>query len=239
MNRKSVTAIQRVFGVPVVVLPVIHLQDEAQGASEALLAFKTGARGVFLIDHRGSFLLTVRSLEAAFARLVAEGFERPWLGANLLNYGPSEAFGLLHEASAHEVRGVWCDGPPNGMRKEPGGHGVWAALWFGGVAFKYQRRTDDLDVEARRSIDAGVDVLTTSGPATGMPCDPEKVRRLRALVGPNGSVGVASGVNAANARGLVDAGADALLVASSIARTGDFHRMDAGRLAELLAAAQP
>lgn len=236
MNRKSVTAIQRAFGVPVVVLPVIHLQDESQGASEALLAFKTGAHGVFLIDHGANAGLVFRSLDRALDRVHAEGFKRPWFGVNLLGHTTPQAFDLLRRENALDVSGVWCDGPPRG---QVGTMLRWHPLWFGGVGFKYQRSMMTIEEEGAESINAGVDVLTTSGPATGMPCDPEKVRRLRALVGPNGSVGVASGVNAANARGLVDAGADALLVASSIARTGDFHRMDAGRLAELLAAEQP
>lgn len=228
------TPIRNVFGEPAVVLPVIHLRDEAQGASEALLAFQTGARGVFLIDHRGRSQLTVRALDVTYAHLVAEGFARPWLGVNLLGFEPSEAFGYLHESGAYEVCGVWCDGAPGRMRKEPGQHGVWAALWFGGVAFKYQRPTSDLDAEAQVSIRAGVDVLTTSGPATGVACDPEKVRRLRSLVGRDRAVGVASGVTVENARGLVEAGADALLVATGISKNGDFHHMDPGRLAELL-----
>ena len=94
--------------------------------------------------------------------------EAAGLGVNLLGFEPSEAFGYLHESGAYEVCGVWCDGAPGRMRKEPGQHGVWAALWFGGVAFKYQRPTSDLDAEALDRLRRRL----TLPPVEPLPSDP-------------------------------------------------------------------
>ena len=119
-------------------------------------------------------------------------------------------------------------------------HGVWRALYFAGVAFKYQNVPRDIVQAAFAEADAGADVLTTSGDGTGIACVPEKVRAIRTAVGPRYGVAVASGVDVQNAGGLVAAGADALLVASSIARElprrqRDFYRFEPAKLRELVA----
>ncbi len=236
MANRNLTPVRRAFDALVVVLPVIHYLDDAQAESEALVAFRAGAPGAFLIDHSGRNHLVVRALASVAERLDAEGFHRPWLGVNLLGLAPVDAFHLLHDQRALDVRGVWCDGASKAVVKHSTSDGVWASLYFGGVAdFKGQPPTGNVERDVLEAAVAGVDVLTTSGPGTGEPCDPEKVRRVRAAAGDFLSVGVASGVTAANARGLVAAGADALLVATGIARGKSFFRMDAGLLAELLA----
>ena len=43
----------------------------------------------------------------------------------------------------------------------------WSGLYFGGVAFTYQRAVSDV-AGAARSATRFVDVVTTSGPATGI-----------------------------------------------------------------------
>ena len=112
---------------------------------------------------------------------------------------------------------------------------MWESTFFASVAFKHQPTPVDIATAAWREVAMGADVLTTSGPETGMPCDPAKVRAIREAVGHEYGVAVASGVRPENVRGLVDAGADALLVATGIARGGDFYRMDPAKLRALIA----
>lgn len=230
---------------PPAVLPVIHLLDLSQGVHEARRAFEAGATGVVLIDHGpcdGSqrmalerSVLTLETAEEAWFALRESGVARPWIGVNFLGLSPAEAFDFLHQKRAVGIAGVWCDGPARGVVKHPASEGVWAATYFAGVAFKYQTVTMSLEAEALLALGHGADVLTTSGPGTGLACDPEKVRRLRALAPPRVGVAVASGVDVTNARPLIEAGASHLLVASSLAEAGDFHRLDQGKLRELLA----
>ena len=195
---------------------------------------------MFVIEHGGDSYLTVHCAEACAAALIADGHDRPFVGVNLLGKSATKAYGYLRERRAWDVRGVWCDSPADGAVKHEGSYGAWPALFFASVAFKYQSQPDDIAQAAFAEADAGADVLTTSGDGTGLACDPEKVRAIRTAVGPHYGVAVASGVDVQNAGGLVAAGADALLVASSIARElprrqRDFYRFDAGKLRELVA----
>lgn len=234
------TPIQRAFGSTAVVLPVIHLLDEAQAVAEARAAFGAGADGVFVIDHGGDNAAARGGAVAVHQALREDGYRRPWVGVNLLSArSAQEALEYLQMRRAPGVSGVWCDAPARGYVKppyRPDVDGIFGALLFTGVEFKAGADPGGMQVEVPAALFAGTDVLTTSGPATGVACPPDKVRRLRALAGPDASVAVASGVTAENARELVEAGADALLVATGIAQDGDFHRLDPEKLRALLAA---
>lgn len=226
------------FGAPCALLPVIHISTLELCVAQARSAFAEGANGVFVISHDGDAYLTVNCAEACAAALIADGHDRPFVGVNLLGKSAMKAYDYLHERGAWDVRAVWCDSPADGSVKHTTIHGVWRALYFAGVAFKYQNVPRDIVQAAFAEADAGADVLTTSGDGTGIACVPEKVRAIRTAVGPRYGVAVASGVDVQNAGGLVAAGADALLVASSIARElprrqRDFYRFDAGKLREL------
>lgn len=109
---------------------------------------------------------------------------------------------------------------------------------FGGFAFKGQPAPVDFEQEAKQVAEV-YDVLTTSGPATGVACPADKVRRVRTAIGPGVPLAVASGVSVENAPALVAAGADVLLVASFIAYELDFYRLDPAKLRALLAAVAP
>lgn len=157
---------------------------------------------------------------------------------NLLGLTPGEAYERLHADSAWAARGVWSDSPSGRIIKHSTSDGVYGATYFASVAFKYQPQPVDLKAAIIAEIQAGADVLTTSGPGTGKPCDPAKVRAIRSIVGPDRGVAVASGVKPGNAGELVRAGANALLVNTGIAKNGSFHRADAGKLKALLEAVE-
>jgi hypothetical protein len=55
-------------------------------------------------------------------------------------------------------------------------------LYFGGLDFKHQKRLFNAEYpfavqQARKYLD----VITTSGPGTGMSADPEKVKKIKLL----------------------------------------------------------
>ena len=241
--------IQRGFRARVAVLPVVHIDTPAQAAEETVTALSTGAHGVFLISHGGGAQAVERATDEALQAAQRAGFASPWLGVNLLGHHPWSALTWLHARGAHHVRAVWSDHSglvpereaQEGVRSLADARAAvapWAPLFFGGVAFKYQPEPRDLAAECDRMLAAGVDALTTSGPGTGEACDPAKVAAIRARVGDRAAVAVASGVTPENVGALVAAGASAILVATGIARDGDFHRMDPRRLEALLAAAR-
>lgn len=221
--------IDDVFGVPVAVLPVVHVLSPGQALEQAALCAGCGADGVFLIWHGGCWedLAGV----ASQARRVCS-----WVGVNALDLDPVGVFSALVPAA--QVDGIWCDdaGVDERAAAQTSAERVdvaragFGGLYFGGVAFKYQRHVDDLEAAAMAAV-GHMDVLCTSGAGTGSAPTAEHVARLATGVLP---VAVASGVSAENAAELVAAGARALLVASSL--EVEFGRIDAGRLEKLIGA---
>ncbi len=58
----------------------------------------------------------------------------------------------------------------------------WDGLYFGGVAFKYQRPVEDLTSAARIAA-RYMDVVTTSGPGTGIAAARDKIVAMKEAVG--------------------------------------------------------
>lgn len=197
-----------------VVLPVIHVESESQALSNAELALRVGADGVFLINHSissGSLL----KIHCA----TADRFPDAWIGVNCLDLTPEEVFTRISE----RVDGVWADNAmidesseqqPSARsvlnaRQEAGCH----ALYFGGVAFKYQRHVDDLTSAARKAADF-VDVVTTSGPGTGLAAHVDKIRWMKEALGTL-PLAIASGLTPDNIEGYLPY-SDCYLVATGI-----------------------
>lgn len=237
---------------PAAVLPVIHLESERQAVEEARLAAEVGAHGVMLIHHDGDDAMVVSALLAVRADARESWRRAPWVGVNLLGRSPRSAASYLDGLGVRAADALWSDS----SGAEKGRTAVTTSLvsapsrplLFGGVRFKGQTHRGTLEEEAAEAFRVGVDVLTTSGLATGRPCDPRQVARIaRVAAGLSRQVGsgdgaawfrpavaVASGVTADNAGDLLRAGADALLVATGIALGGSFYRMDGRKLEALL-----
>jgi len=197
-----------------VVLPVIHVSSEEQAQRNAGIACGAGAHGAFLINHSmGSAELL------AIHERVAQAFPGWWLGVNCLDLDPAQA---VRRASP-EVAGIWSD---NAMIREsqesqPQADEVlaairetgWPGLYFGGVAFKYQRPVDDLGAAARI---AGryMDVVTTSGAGTGQAAHLEKIAAMKAALG-DLPLAIASGITPENVRHYLPI-SDCYLVATGI-----------------------
>ena len=110
----------------------------------------------------------------------------------------------------------------------------WTGLYFGGVAFKKQRPVDP--AQHRRA--AGIarpfmDVVTTSGIATGHAAEDGKIAEFRLGLG-DAPLALASGVTPDNAA-RYGRDVDCFLVATGINRDRDFYNIDPARLKALLA----
>ena len=211
--------ISSTFGRPRVLLPVIHpiSRDAALHAFD--VARESGADGAFLINQ---------GMEARdVLRLLADRLrDQPdfWLGVNLLDVSPQQVIGDWNDIREGWLGGIWSD------RAEPFLHlGRWGVLYFGGVAFKGQPQPADIRKAIREALAAGVDVVTTSGPATGQPAPIDKVLRIREALGDR-PLALASGVSAGNVRAFLPH-VDAFLVASSIER--GFGVLDPDKVREL------
>jgi predicted TIM-barrel enzyme len=222
------------------VTPVIHVLDRAQAGRNIAVAVQAGAAGVFLINHdfpKEQFLPILRDIRAEWPGL--------WLGLNFLAVTGRDAFPVLGQLQAEgcPIDAYWADDARIDERtaeqteaaeiaRVRTGSG-WTGLYFGGVAFKKQRPVDP--AEHRRS--AGIarpfmDVVTTSGIATGHEAADGKIVDFRAGLG-DAPLALASGITPENAA-RYGRDVDCFLVATGINRDGDFYNIDPARLEALL-----
>lgn len=196
------TRIAEIFGTARVLLPVVHPVSRQQALASIEVARGCGVRGIFLINQ---------GMEARDVLELVNDVRRRhptlWIGVNLLGKTPAAALeaALL---TCERIDGIWSDNAGIdetaaaqtgiaadflAMRRRHG----WTGLYFGGVAFKYQREVGDLAAAARAAAPY-VDVICTSGPGTGMAAPAGKPAALRAAVGPDVAIALASGVTAEN-----------------------------------------
>ena len=234
---------QRFGALGPVILPVIHVLDTVQTERNLRIVLNQGAPGAFLINHDfpvGRFLPILHEIRGLFPSL--------WLGVNFLSVTGREAFPILGQLQAEGARfdAYWADDaciderrPPNDQpeaeaiaaaRRDSG----WDGLYFGGTAFKKQRPVspEHFGASAERATD-WMDVVTTSGIATGKEADLEKISAFRASLG-TGALALASGVTPENASRYGTA-VDCFLVATGINHAGDFYNINPQRLADLMA----
>ena len=108
----------------------------------------------------------------------------------------------------------------------------WNGLYFGGTAFKKQREVDPADYSTSAKIACDyMDVVTTSGVATGMAADTSKIDTFRKSCGDK-PIALASGITPENVHLYADL-VDCLMVATGINLEGDFYNIDPERLKRL------
>lgn len=223
------------------VTPVIHVLDLDQAARNVAVAVRAGVAGVFLINHdfeRERLLPILRGVRVRWPGL--------WLGVNFLAVTGRDAFPVLGrlEAEGCPIDAYWADDARMDEREETQTEAAeiariraesgWTGMYFGGVAFKKQRPVDP--AQHRRSAAIALpfmDVVTTSGIATGHEADDAKIADFRAGLG-DAPLALASGVTPENAA-RYGRDVDCFLVATGISRPGDFYNIDPARLDALLA----
>jgi len=164
-----------VFGAKrYVVLPVVHVETCSQAVRNIEIACTAGSDGVFLINHVISHpeLLDI-------AKAVGREFGSFWIGVNCLDLAPQAVFQHLDAG----IGGVWVDNasidertaaqPDTEHIRQVRAASGWTGLYFGGVAFKYQRPVVDV-ARAAALATPYMDVVTTSGPGTGREASIEK-----------------------------------------------------------------
>ncbi len=205
-----------------VVLPVVHVASESQALRNAGLAFGGGADGVFLINHAmgSETLLQIHAV-------VAARYPNGWIGVNCLDLRPQDVFRQI----PGRVDGVWVDnaGIDEKSDEQPSAEAILDArresesdgLYFGGVAFKYQRKVEDLTSAALKAAQF-MDVVTTSGPGTGQAAHVEKIQVMKQALGAF-PLAIASGITADNVEDYLPH-SDCFLVATGIGRS--FEELD-------------
>ena len=225
-----------------VVLPVIHVLDEHQITRNIDVACGEGAPGVFLINHDFPYAEFLPLIEQA-----RKQHDDVWLGVNFLGVTGREAFPVLGDLADRGIRvdAYWADDAridetePADIQSEAAeidrvrATCHWPGLYFGGTAFKKQRPVDpDRYAEAATLACNHMDVVTTSGVATGKAVDHEKIRRFRTGCGDT-ALAVASGITPENAASY-GADVDCFLVATGINIEDDFYNIAPAKLNRLM-----
>lgn len=213
------------------VLPVIHVESQEQALRNARIARDAGADGVFLISHG---MMTSRALLELQA-VVADAQPGWWVGVNCLSMKPDQVFAAV----SPKVDGVWTDnaGIDEGKAEQPYPAKVAAlqrerapnCLYFGGVAFKYQREVEDVEAACKLASQY-MDVVTTSGSGTGSAANVEKIQRMKQAMG-TVPLAIASGITPENVGDYLPH-ADSFLVATGISLT--FSELDPARTLALV-----
>jgi hypothetical protein len=267
-------AIQKRFGRPRVLLPVIHCIDPDQAFTNARCALEHGADGVFFINQGG---MTAQGVVGLVQRIPVLAHSPPlFTGVNLLGVPARLAMALPWQG----LGALWIDSlgieAPNreeearltsALQEKPSsewgpvlheihlkGRGreeakmqllrdarlkAWGGLLFGGVAFKYAPAVIPADYKFVAMVAAGVaDVVTTSGPATGVPPELDKIERMRAAIGDH-ALAIASGITPENVAPFLPH-VNAFLVATGIeTRFGWFDPARVRALADIIHSSQP
>ena len=225
-----------------VVLPVIHVLDNEQAVRNIRLAIDGGCPGVFLINHDFPYDQFLPIIEHT-----RRSFPDYWIGVNFLAVTGKHAFPVLAKLGSHGIRvdAYWADDARidertsatqqnealeiDKTRNECG----WNGIYFGGTAFKKQREVAIENYAQSAAIATNyMDVVTTSGIATGHSADLTKIETFRRACG-DVPLALASGITPENVADYIPY-VDAVLVATGINKPDDFYNMDAGRLAQLM-----
>ena len=182
-------------------LPVVHVLNLEQTIRQLQIAFNNNVAGVFLIGHG----IRYHKLFEIYSQ-IREVYPYKWIGLNCLDLRPLELFLRIPEG----VNGVWVDNAyineELGINEQKYPLQVkklinkikWKGLYFGGVAFKYQKRVNNLNLATKIACQY-MDVITTSGPGTGKSAEPEKLNKMSPIVKKyNKRLGIASGITPKN-----------------------------------------
>ena len=239
MNRRKFRQLFNSTGP--VILPVIHVVDAAQTARNIEIAGKEGVPGVFLINHDFEKEQLIPIIDETRAR-----FPDLWLAVNFLAVTGRDAFPILGtlQKGGCFVDAYWADDARIDERSDADQqteaeeiarirlNSGWTGMYFGGTAFKKQREVDPamFELSARLAVPF-MDVVTTSGKATGHEADVDKIVAFRRGIG-DAPLAIASGITPENAHNYCDA--DCFMVATGINVEGDFYNIEPATLARLM-----
>lgn len=221
-----------------VVLPVIHVLDTPRTLRNVAEVISAGAAGCFLINHDfepDRFMPIIADVRAAYPSL--------WLGINFLGVTGKDAFPMLGGLAENGVLldGYWADDACiDELGKNDEANEIariyetsgWNGLYFGGTCFKKQREVAPENyADAAREACKFMDVVTTSGVATGQEADLGKIETFRDAIGKK-ALALASGVTPENAETYRDV--DCFMVATGINEDDNFYDIHPDKLDQLM-----
>jgi hypothetical protein len=234
------------------IIPVLHLNEIVNPLKQIKNVRDAGADGIFLIDHESD--ATDRLDETVqLAKKRVEGFP---IGVNYLQIVNGLAalthIWLMRQRDPNYIQPdmLWADKilSPGQVQANisqfypevvtaDGARRPDLPIFFGSTAFKYTiEYTEDPELAARlaQRDEPLADVLVTSGPATGLPANPAKIRAIKNVI--TKPLALSSGVTQENIGQYP--GVDVFMVSSSIETAYMSGRFDIIALEGLIEAAK-
>ena len=197
--------------------PVIHVKNQEQAFKNIETCIDSEIGLCWLIGHNLDNLELIRIAYKAKEKYKRDGIK---IGINCLGmtYDDVTMF-------ANGIEYVWtdnCYAEPRDLKIRRN------HTYFGGVSFKYQNPRFSLEDDCVNAI-SFVDVVTTSGDATGSPPTLEKIKLIHSYVNPH-QIAIASGINKDNISQFLPY-VDYYLVATGISKSWD--ELDIDKVQEL------
>lgn len=196
------------------IIPVIHTINLDQVQYNINLCANVGITDVFLISHRIRDWKRASFEFETYFNWIRENYPTMKVGINYLQLATLEA---TIEANRIGFDYLWADRSYINTQELDLAAKILESKkelkYFGCIAFKYQKPEDDLEW-ACRTATKFMDVVTTSGDATGHPPTIEKISTMKSYIGDT-SLAIASGVTSENINDYIPY-VDYFLVASSI-----------------------
>jgi uncharacterized protein len=202
-----------------VFLPVIHTtRFWSDVRKNVIIARDSGADGVFLINHATTLETLIDHYHEMRSR-----FPDVWCGVNVLganasiNIIPNDAHGIWEDDAGITDMSPEPDAPgPVSRLKRKRARG-FKGIYFGGVAFKYVTPQPSDPARAAAFAMPYVDVITTTGDATGSAPSVAKIRTMKEAIGDH-PLAIASGMTPENVGDYLPY-ADCFLVATGISKS--------------------
>lgn len=214
------------------IIPVIHVMYENQAKEEIQKILSCGLKKCFLISHGKYKYFQLISL----AKKLKEIEPDLWIGLNFLDLGEDTFDNVSFFNDI--IDAIWIDNSYIGVDKKKSDKlfkswqkSCFKGIYFGGVAFKYCKQPDNL-LNATLEACNSMDIITTSGLATGIAADINKIKTMKDAAG-NKSLALASGIKSSNIKEYKEF-VDYFLVASSI--EDSFGNISTIKLNELIEA---
>lgn len=197
------------------IIPVIHVVNNEQVFDNVEICKRNGINKIFLIDHCSD---GKRSLPS-YSEEIRERYGL-WVGVNLLGQDieklliKAEEWDLLN----FKTDAIWSDDGLTHFDMDKlmdiEYKNTYNGQFFGGLAFKYQKQPDDLNLACQKSKFI-TDVSVTSGSGTGTAPTKVKIEQIRKYLGTHHPLAIASGVSADNIKSFIGL-AQYAMVATSI-----------------------
>lgn len=199
--------VEKTFGQKTnIILPVLDYDNEVDFKNNITKLYpyfqQKKIHGIWILSSSSS----IETIQNIF-KWSKKNYPDFWIGINLVG---ENIFENIHFLIDYNPDGIWVDQSyitDNEIQNIPNilidqfTRLNWNGLYFGGILFKYQPQIGNSEKICKNALPY-MDVLCTSGDATGVPIKLEKLNMIERLANKKIKIAVASGITAENVKNI-------------------------------------